>query len=182
MDFLLNEKYSGIVAITILIAGLIFLIRKWPKDIHHTFSQHAATNKTSAIYYFLLFAIVLPLLAVFLFSWFVPFFNVPVVFTILVGLSVVFQYACTLIPEVGKHVSFHRILAGISGLLLLPSLVLCFFASDAGMIDRIICGICIVAMIGVIVLVSRKRTGRALILQSIYFIAFFAPILIISYI
>lgn len=182
MDLLLSAKYFGLIALATLVAGLIFLIIKWPKDIHHTFSQHAATNNRSSLYYSLLFAIVLPVLAVFLFSWFVPFFNVPSIFTVLVGLSMVFQYACTLVPEMGKNVKSHQTLAGISGLLLLPGLALCTLASGVSAMDKFICAICVVFMVAIAIAVTYKRTRYALILQSAYFTAFFVPILVISYI
>ena len=182
MYIFLNEKYLGIVAIALLVTGLVFLIRKWPKDIHHTFSQHAAANRTSTIYYATLFAVILPILAIFFFSWFVPVHNVPSVFSILVALSLVCQLACTLVPEVGKYVKTHQALAGISGLLLLPALLMCIFASNIGMIDRAIIVICCATMTLVLLLVVSKRTRYALILQAMYFTAFFAPILVISYI
>lgn len=182
MHLFLNEKYLGIAAVAILAIGLVFLIRKWPKDIHHTFSQHAATNRVSTIYYATLFAVILPVLAIFFFSWFVPAHNVPLVFSILVALSLVYQLACTLVPEVGKCVKTHQVLAGISGLLLLPALLMCIFASNIGMIDRALIVICCATMALVLLLVMSKRTRYALILQATYFTAFFAPILVISYI
>jgi hypothetical protein len=181
MDLWLNEKHLGIVSLTILIAGLIFLIKKWPQNIHHTFSQHAAANKVSTIYYSLLFAVVLPVLAVFLFSWFVPTFDISPLFTLLICLSLLCQFACTLVPEIGNKVKQHQILAGISGLLLLPSLVVCMFAPSLTEIDRLVIIIGIVIMTTVLLLVTRKKIKYALVLQSIYFTAFFAPVLIISY-
>lgn len=182
MYLLLNEKYLGIAALAILIAGLIFLINKWPKDIHHTFSQHAATNRVSAIYYSLLFAIVLPALAVFFFSWFVPTFDISPIFTVLISLSLVCQFACTLVPEVGKYVKIHQTLAGVSGLLLLPSLAMCILAPNLDMTTKVVTAICAAIMTMVLFLVARKKIRHALILQATYFIAFFVPILIIAYI
>lgn len=182
MDLLLNEKHYGLVALTILVIGLIILIRKWPKDIHHTFSQHAATNNVASIYYAALFTVVLPILAVFFFSWFVPTLNVPPAFSILIALSLACQLACTLVPEVGKYVKLHRALAGISGTLLLPSLTMCMFASGLDMVDRAVVTICATIMAMILLLAASKRIRYALMLQTMYFIAFFAPILVISYI
>ena len=182
MHTILNEKYLGMAAVAILTAGLVFLVRKWPKDIHHTFSQHAATDRVSTIYYSLLFAVVLPILAAFFLSWFIPTFNISPAFTVLICLSLVCQYVCTLVPEVGKYVKMHQALAGISGLLLLPSLVVCIAAPNIGMADRIAIAISAIVMATVLLIVACKKIRYALILQSMYFIAFFAPILVISYI
>lgn len=182
MDLLINEKDLGLTSLAILAAGLIFLINKWPKDIHHTFSQHAATNTVSVIYYASLFAIVLPMLAVFLFFWLVPTFNISLGFTILIGLSLVCQYACTLVPEVGKKVRHHQVLAGVSGLLLLPSLIIFTFVPHIDAIDRFIAIICVAVMVVIITLAARHKAKYALLLQSVYFIAFFTPIVVISYV
>lgn len=182
MDLLLNERYLGLVALTILVIGLVFLIKRWPKDIHHTFSQHAATTKLSTIYYSALFAVTLPTLAIFLFFWLVPAFGISPAFTVLVSLSLVCQYACTLVPEVGHNIKRHQALAGISGLLLLPSLVLFIIASNVDTIDKILTTVCMGVMAVIVLMVARQKIKRALILQSVYFTAFFIPILAISYI
>jgi hypothetical protein len=182
MHLFLNEKYLGVTAVAILAVGLVFLIRKWPKDIHHTFSQHAATSNIASIYYAALFTVVLPLLAVFFFSWFVPTSSVPPTFSILIALSLVCQFACTLVPEVGKYVKLHQTLAGTSGTLLLPSLIVYMFAPVLDMADRALIIIFACIMATILLLVANKRIRYALILQTMYFIAFFAPILTISYI
>jgi hypothetical protein len=182
MDLLLSEKYLGLASLTILLTGLIFLVRKWPRDVYHTFSQHAATNKASTIYYTSLFTVVLPILATFLFNWFVPAFNIPMIFTILISLSLICQYVCTFVPEVGKNVKSHQVLAGVSGLLLLPSLAVFIYVPSIDQIDKIITITSVVIMSGIVLQTSRRKTRYALLLQSAYFIAFFAPIVAISYI
>jgi hypothetical protein len=182
METLFSEKYFGIVSIAILLMGLLFLIKKWPKNIHHTFSQHAATNKASIIYYISLFTITLPLLAIFLFAWLVPTFNIPALFIALISLSLICQYACTLVPEIGAGIKNPQTLAGISGLLLLPSLVVLLYVPGVDIIDKIITAISLFIMIGIIVRVADRKAKYILLLQSGYFIAFFTPIMTIAYI
>jgi hypothetical protein len=108
--------------------------------------------------------------------------NLPPAFIVLIGLSLVCQFACTLVPEVGKHVKIHQTLAGISGLLLLPSLILCIFASSLDVADRTVLAICAAIMTALLLLVARKKIKYALILQALYFVAFFVPIFVITYI
>lgn len=182
MDLLFNEKYLGIISIGILFTGLLFLIKKWPKNIHYTFSQHAATNKASTLYYICLFTVTLPILAIFLFAWLVPTFNISALFVVLISLSLIFQYACTFVPEVGTNLKNHQLLAGISGLLLLPGLVVLLYASGVDSIDKIITVASMVIMTGIVIRAASHKTKYALILQSGYFIAFFAPIIAIAYI
>lgn len=182
MDLLINGKYLGAASIILLLIGLFFLVKKWPKDIHHTFSQHAATNKQSVIYYICLFAIVLPMLAIFLFGWLVPTLNVSVAFVILISLSLILQYACTLVPETGTNIKNHQALAGMSGFLLLPSSIVLLYASGIDLIDKVITAVSIVVMIGIVMRVVYNKVKYALILQTIYFIAFFTSIITIAYI
>jgi hypothetical protein len=182
MDSIFSEKHFGIISIAILLMGLLFLIKKWPKSIHHTFSQHATTSKASIIYYISLFTITLPLLAIFLLVWFVPMFNVPMVFIIFISLSLICQYACTFVPEIGANIKNHQLLAGISGLLLLPSLVVLLYIPGLDFMDKIITLISIVIMIGIVLRVIDHKSKYALLLQSVYFIAFFTPIIVIAYI
>lgn len=182
MDALFSEKYFGIISIAILLIGLLFLVKKWPKDLQHTYSQHAAVNKASVIYYICLFTIALPMLAVFLFDWLVPTFNVSVLFIILISFSLICQYACTLVPEIGANVKNHHILAGISGFLLLPGLVTLLYAPGVDFSDKVITVVSIIIMIGIILRVASRKSKYALLLQSGYFIAFFTPIVAIAYI
>lgn len=182
MDLLFSEKYFGLASLTILLTGLIFLIRKWPRDIHHTFSQHAAVHNASIIYYISLFTVALPILAVFLFNWFVPTFNISMIFIVLISLSLICQYACTFVPEVGKNVKSHQVLAGVSGLLLLPSLAVLIFTPSIDQIDKVITIMSMAIMSLIILQAARRKTRHALVLQSAYFVAFFAPIVAISYI
>jgi hypothetical protein len=182
MDSLINEKYLGIVSVIVLLIGLLFLVKKWPKDIHHTFSQHAATNKASVVYYIGLFTVSLPILAIFLFSWLVPTFNISVLFTILISLSLICQYACTFVPEIGANVKHHQLLAGISALLLLPSLAVLLYVPSVGFVYKIITAVSIVVMVGILTRVTSRNVEYALVLQSVYFVAFFVPIIAIAYI
>ena|GEM_PF-5452748 len=45
-------KYLLLVAVLLLFAGLAFLAMRWPQNVSKTFSQHAAAQKASSIYYF----------------------------------------------------------------------------------------------------------------------------------
>ncbi|MFZ1301846.1 MAG: hypothetical protein WAQ27_04725 [Candidatus Microsaccharimonas sp.] len=181
MSFFTDPHYFLILALVVLTLGLSFLVYKWPKGPQKTFSQHAATNKSSVLYYIGLFTAVLPLLAVFFFGWFVNAFDTPFAFSILLIISLVCQYACTFIPEVGKKALAHQILAGISAVVLIPALVLVARSTAIQPTDVTALIIGITVMGGVLLLATTGRVKHALILQAVYFIAFFTPLLIISY-
>lgn len=179
-----DYTYLGLLAVSILVVGLAFVVIHWPKDRHATFSQHVAVRTQSIIYYVALFAIVLPLLTLFFINWFVPTFQVSPWFTILVIASSTAQIACTLIPETGGWRSqYHRALAGISGLLLLPALALLLMSSVLDTTDKILVSVGLSSMVMVLLTVIAKKgmPRNFLLLQAGYFSAFFIPVLYIAY-
>ena len=179
-----DYKLFGILAVSILAVGLSLVVVKWPKSRHFTFSQHVAVSKQSILYYVGLFTVVLPLLVLFFLRWFVPEFELTVWFSVLVVASSVAQLACTLVPETGgRRSEYHRALAGISAILLLPALTLLLFSQQIDTLGKIISTLGLITMLAVIftVAVHKGKPRNFLILQSLYFTAFFLPILSVAY-
>lgn len=179
-----DYKFFGLLAVSILTIGLLFVVVKWPKSRHFTFSQHVAGSKRSILYYVGLFTLVLPLLILFFLRWFVPEFEVSVWFSVLVIASCIAQLACTLVPETGgRRSDYHRVLAGISAVLLLPALALLLFSPLIYGLNKILSILGIITMLVVIFTVALQKGNprNFLILQSLYFTAFFLPILSVAY-
>jgi hypothetical protein len=150
-----------------------------------TFSQHAATNRASIIYYSLLFAATLPLLYVFLAKWFAPHFELGFWFVACAGMSVVTQFVCTLFPEVGGwKTQVHRFITGISGVLLLPMMVMIAVSPAVANGIRIFAWVSFAIMIYLLGIALRNQAGYrfALLLQVGYYLLFFVTILSATYI
>lgn len=180
----MQYKYFGFISVMLLLLGLWFVIWRWPQGKHMTFSQHVAQYKSATIYYFFLFALTLPLLNIFFIKWFVPTFDLSIWFNAFALAASVFQIACTLVPEVsGWRTWWHQALAGISAVLLLPLPFMIAFSQEIGTLDRFIAVISLAIMAGVITFTAyvKGKHAKPLIAQSIYFAAFFVPILFISY-
>lgn len=177
-------KYLGLVAVTILILGLIIIVLKWPQGRHSTFSQHVAAHKVSIYYYTTLFSIVLPLLLLFFYGWFMPEFRLSPWFGYFIVLSSITQYASTLIPETGgKRSRYHRALAGVSAISLVTALLVILSADSVGLLAKslTIASISVMVVVVYIIVRGKGKHSHFLLLQSIYFAAFFLPILFISY-
>lgn len=177
-------RHLGLLASLILLVGLSFIIWRWPEGKHLTFSQHVALYKHRILYYIGLFSVVLPPLLLFLLGWFGPTFKLPVWFGVFIVASAVTQYACTLIPEVGgRKTTYHRWLAGVSALCLLPSIVILLGSPHIFIWGKTVSAIGIVIMSSVIyLLIKGKGAHRSfLILQSVYFAAFLGAVLFIAY-
>lgn len=179
----MDYKYFGLLSFLILLCGLIFIVIRWPQGKHVTFSGHVAVAKHKIAYYIALFAVVLPLLVLFFVKWFAPTFNMPVWFSAALITSAIAQQACTLIPETGGwKTRWHAILAGISGFALLPLLVFMLVSDYIPAMGKVTSFISLVCMTGIIIAIAvRKASGQYLILQALYYAAFFIPILLVSY-
>lgn len=178
------DKLCGLAGMAALVAGLTFLVTKWPQSKHMTFSQHAAAYRHTILYYIALFSIVLPLLVLFFVGWFVPAFHLSVWFSLCIVVSSLAQFACTLIPEVGgRKTQYHQLLAGVSAILLLPPIALLLMTGNLSLLGKSVVafGLLIMfAVVGVISLNANKKQ-HLLWLQASYFAAFLLPILLVSY-
>ena len=181
----MDYRGLGAVAVLILFSGLAFTVWKWPQGKHLTFSQHVAISRYSILYYVILFSIFLPLVAVFLIGWFMPTFHLPSVFGALVVLSALTQFACTLIPETGGwKTRHHRLLAATSAFFLVPMLLIILVQSTVSLPGKVITFISLLIMTTIIYFLARGKGEHShiLLLQAGYFVAFFVPIVFISYV
>lgn len=177
-------KYLGLLSVCLLLCGLIFVVMRWPQGKHLTFSQHVALQKQSIIYYSVLFCIVLPLLLLFFVGWFSPTYNLPISFNVFIIVSSITQIACTLIPETGGwKTKYHRALASVSAICLVPALLFIVTSNQISDISRILAMLGTVTMLSIIITLIRSggKHSHFLILQSTYFAVFFIPVLAAAY-
>ncbi len=178
-------KYFGLLAFVLLAIGLAFIVYYWPLGRHRTFSQHIAANRTAIQYYIVMFTIILLLLDLFFMYWFVPFFHISYWFTVFIVIASIAQYSCTLIPEVGGWKStYHRYLAAFSGVCLMPPIVILLFTDSLTVQDGVFAFIGIVVMLSVLSHVIRNKKDQyepSYVHQSLYYVGFFLPILVVSY-
>lgn len=180
----MDYRHFGLLATALLVSGLLFVVYRWPQGRHKTFSQHVALRRSSIIYYSLLFLIVLPILLLFFIKWFTPHFGITPWLNVLVIFAALFQFACTLVPEIGgRKTSWHRALAGLSALLLMPSLALLLAYPTITPLSKGLIALALLAMLGCMYVVVRAKASprNFLLIQSVYFSSFLLPIMFISY-
>jgi hypothetical protein len=149
-----------------------------------TFSQHVARKRSSTIFYSVLFMTTLPLLMVFFAAWLVPTKNLPNEFLLFATIAIVFQIACTWFPEEGgRKTVIHRILTAISGISLLPLMVILATATDLSITVRNTAwtGLFVMVVLLGIALRNQKGYRYALLLQIGYYATFFIVILMATY-
>lgn len=177
-------KHLGLLSAVILFLGLLYVVRKWPYGVNHTFSQHVARHKSAIVYYAVLFCLVLPLLLLFFFGWFIPYFDMTVWFKVCISVSALLQLLCTFVPEVGGIKStIHRGLAFLSADFLLPATILISLNDNISPIGKAIAAFAAIIMTSVIIvmLTNKAQHKYLLLLQSLYFGVFFLAFLIPAY-
>lgn len=132
-------KQLGLITFLIVWAGFLFLTRKWKGNAAMTFSQHAAQTKASQLYYFALFLVSLPLLIVFLFGWFIPYFHTPFIFGLIAAFAMTGMMVAATIPETtGKKVVVHRYAAFLMAVCFVPLLIIISLSSHFSDVVRFI--------------------------------------------
>ena len=174
----------ALISFIVLICGLLFLVFKWPKSIHVTFSGHAARNKFTIIYYNILLSVVMALLLAFFITWFVPKFHLSIWFLVSIIIACIFEYFATVIPEIGGwKTTFHRTVTFVSVIFLFLSLVFIIFSESISRFGRISSMLSLFIMVSIIALVAIRRHKQRyhLLLQIGYYAAFFLAIFAATY-
>lgn len=172
------------LVIIMLVIGLAYTIIRWPGGMHMTFSQHAAASRWSKVYYSLLFIVTLPLLFWFFASWLIPAKDLPIAFLWFAGVAALFQILCTWFPEEGgRRTTIHRVLTGISGVAMLPQMLILATAAGIPNPVRALAWtglVFMVALLGV-ALMNQRGFRWALLLQVGYYAMFFAVLSAVTY-
>lgn len=177
-------QHFGLLTILLLIVGLTFTVTKWKGGLHLTFSQHVAAKRSSQVFYSLLFLLTLPLLLLFFTAWLIPTKHLPNSFLWFAAVAILFQIVCTWFPEEGgKKTIVHRVLTTISGIALLPLMIIIALSTNLSMIVRNAAWIAFAIMIALLgtALNNQKGYRYALLLQIGYYATFFIVILMTTY-
>lgn len=173
------------IGLALLSVGLYGVVKFWPEGgSSRTFSQHVAYHNTGVLYYILLFTLTLPIFAGFFFHWFIPTYQLPAIFGVFIAIGLIAQYLCTLVPEIStKRRAVHRGLAFVSALGLLLAIASTFFFDAFSLIDKafLLAGLLIMIYFLVILISTNTKHPKVLYIQTGYFAAFFASILLVVY-
>ncbi len=177
-------QHLGLLSFILLAIGLGITATVLPGGLGKTFSQRVANRKTAEILYSLLFITTLPLLYIFFVLWFVAALDMPSYLLYFVAVAAIFQILCTWVPERGGRMTvYHRLLTGISGVALLPVVLIVALYSNS-MVTSITAWTTLVGMLLLLAIALLNQQGYkyALLLQVGYYALFFAVILLLTYV
>lgn len=173
-----------LLVIAVLVLGLTFTVVKWRGGLHMTFSQHVVATRWSKISYALLFLVTLPIFVWFVAAWLVPHKNLPEAFLWFTYIAVIFQILCTWVPEEGgRKTIVHRVLTGISGVAMLPLVVILAVSPGLSPFVRLAAWVAFsfMAILLAVAMSHQKGYKWALLLQIGYYAAFFLVLVLATY-
>ncbi len=166
-------QHLGLLAFILLFGGAAYIALRWPQGKHATLSQHVAVSRRKILFYILLFTGVIGTLLPFFFVWFMPTFQPSAWFGVYVIVSSATQYACGFIPEVGGwQTKWHRFLAGMSALFMIPALIILALADLVHVLGKVGIAFSLIVMLGVIFLLAKVGTTTFLYC-NLYILAHF---------
>ena len=167
--------------------SLLILLTKWPRVRNRSVSQHSAAFKESYRFFTTVQVIVGIITYIFVIRWFIPTFDLTLLFTIIYTLMALLQISSALIPDTmtGRSSKVHLFLANYMALgMFFAALLLCFSPAIHGLSKIVV----IVTTLYMLVcgLVIAQKKGRPhllpnyLIIQIIYIVGFQATMLFVS--
>ena len=154
-----------------LIAGLAYLVRKWPDGgMQVTFSHHAASTAQATRYYVILFLTCLPPIVVWYVVWLAPHLGLPVVASATMVIAAAAQIVAAYVPEREPRIAVHRGITAMSVAAILMTLLLIWLTTRNGFVLAIsLVMLLIVGYAGVL----RDRARYPLVLQAGFYTLFF---------
>jgi hypothetical protein len=181
-----NEAFKllGLLSITIIWLGLIFVLYRWRGNKSMSFSLHAAQTKSGQLFYFFLFLTTLPLFYLFIVLWFVPTLQLGLLFVALTTVGIIGQFIAVIIPSLpGWKENVHNIAAYIMGLTFIPLAAMIGLA-DTGSVTKSVALVAVLYMLitPILYLLVKKTHNYYLYFQAVYIAAFHAVVLTATYI
>ncbi len=177
-------QHLGLISISIIWAGLLFLILKWKGDVSMSFSQHAAQYKASRLFYIATFLFSLPLLYIFMISWFKEELDLSWLFVFLVTISSISMLIAAVVPETRSwKKKTHRVSAFVMSGSFIPIVVMIFRGSDISIV-KFVAVLTLAYMIGASAITQRSNFyhKKQLLLQAMYVASFHITIVTATYV
>jgi len=179
-------KSLGALSIAIGWASMLFLVFKWRGDKSMSFSRHAAAHKSAFLTMAIMESIFLPMYFVFIATWFVHAFQLPVIFTVLNAISVIGLLVAAWVPDVPgiRGEIHHRVCYPAYASMPIIALFLAFSGS-VGHFARVynVFAFIVMSICGVYIAHKAKTGGsQFLLLQGLFLASIHSAILITVYV
>jgi len=186
MEIVENFKHFALIGTGIIITAASFMVWKGPKDKTRSISAHAGIAKKRLYFlYAFLFLTSITLFYLFCIFWFIPTFNFPFGFSLLLNLMTIFLVLTALIPQAEKKIKAHKIFSYGFSIMMILFLFFIAISPHVSVFARIISGISAFWMVVAwyLTLYHKSHTRlHYLLYQYLYIISFCLSILAATYI
>lgn len=166
--------------------ALTLLVTKWRGHKGMSFSQHAAASRNAYLTMIIAETVVFTLFTIFIYKWFTPTFNLPLMFAVLLALaSLCFVIAAWIPDTTGWKRNVHRVLAYGAADLMIPAAIIACLTIRQPLVVSAIWAITVVYLIVCLLLFvfNRKLANKYhLILQAPYIVLFELAVLLTIYV
>lgn len=165
----------GLISVAVSWVGLVFMIWQWKGEWSKTFSQNAARQKTTIIYYALLWLICLPPFAWFLLFPFYDGLQLNVLFRVIGTVAAAGMLIAALVPETsGWKVTIHRYAAFTMAITFMPMTLLIILSPVISTYAQFLSIVALLFMIygAVHSYVNGPNHSKLLVGQALYILAF----------
>lgn len=167
----MSYKHFAVLAALAFWPAAIYMVCKWQIGKHRSFSSHAASEKRA----YALFAGAITLESVlyllFAFKWFIPTFNMPTIFSVLIFVTALGHFISGMVPETkGLVRKVHRLAAYGVAWLFIPSLLIIATTNTIAVPARLLGAACAVGAgyMWYLYFTKPKTHERFLLYQTIY--------------
>ncbi len=177
-------KQFGLIAYMLFVGSVAYMLFRWSGESTKTFSQNAARNQSSIIYYGIVLAVFLAMLSIFAYGWLIPTLLLPTTFSVVFGVGVAAEAIAGLVPETtGWRKVTHITVSGVMYVATLIIVGMLYINSSTPHVAKLTSAAAFIVMVAVIlaVVLFRQLQRYALLLQTIHLFCFFGALLVVTY-
>jgi hypothetical protein len=175
----------GMVSIALTWLAISFVLLITERNLARSVSHHAAVKSGNHLIFGLIMTASLVTMCVFMYGWFIPSFNLPLPFALVVGLAILLEFITTWIPlTVGWRYVTHQLCSYGAALLIPVLLVFMLLSPKISGLSMVICigSLALMSFLLYLFLFVKSAHSRYLVYQNIYIAAFHISILSVAYI
>ncbi len=179
-------KFVGLVACALFICAILFVLAKVPTNPAWSLSKHAASRRAVWLVYESILSLGVVLFYIFFTQWFIPEFNLSIVFWVIITAIVSLQLVGNWLPDKNDSslsARLHVLLYSLSGALFPVLLGLIALSPIFSLFSRVFAWIAIATSITfmLLFLLIKQTHAKFLWYQISYFLLFLTTILSAAY-
>ncbi len=177
-------RLFGILSVLLTWTSIGFILYVTERNLGRSVSHHAAVTARNHVIFGLIMTASLIFMFLFMYGWFIPYFQLPTIFSIIVGVALILELATTWVPlTTGWKYIFHQTSSYGAAILIPFLLFITLFSPKTSHIAAYVNITSLAVMVFLLYLFVFVKSARLryLIYQNTYVAAFHVAILATAY-